>query len=119
MSSLLTSNVVFFTGDTHYEARYTYARHEYLYGDIEKSKEAFAELAKIPYPPSALNKVRGDMKTPDGNKIIYHGTLSRVHGSFCFINCIVFSENIYVHYTALVNSADWPKIIPGAEYHAI
>ena len=71
-------------------------------------------MAKIPYPPSALNKVRGDMKTPEGNKIIYHGTVSSVHGSFCFINCIEFSENIYVHYTALVNSADWPKISPGA-----
>ncbi|MER4947869.1 hypothetical protein J9B73_25840, partial [Klebsiella pneumoniae] len=103
----------FSTGDTHYEARYTYARHEYLYGDIAKSKKEFADLAKIPYPPSALNKVRGDMKTPEGNKIIYHGTVSSVHGSFCFINCIEFSENIYVHYTALVNSADWPKIIPG------
>ncbi|WP_181958990.1 M48 family metallopeptidase, partial [Klebsiella pneumoniae] len=47
----------FSTGDTHYEARYTYARHEYLYGDIAKSKKEFADLAKIPYPPSALNKV--------------------------------------------------------------
>lgn len=104
----------FSTGDTHYEARYSYARHEYLYGDITKSKKEFSELAKIPYPPSVLNKVRGEMKDSEGNKITYHGTVSSVHGSFCFIQCIDFSENIYVHYSALTDSSKWSNVLPGA-----
>ncbi|WP_177337726.1 SIR2 family NAD-dependent protein deacylase [Klebsiella quasipneumoniae] len=105
----------FSTGDTHYEARYTYARHEYLYGDIAKSKREFSELAKIPYSPTVLNKVRGEMKDSQGNKITYHGTVSSVHGSFCFIHCIDFPENIYVHYSALADSSKWPSIRPGTK----
>lgn len=105
----------FSTGDTHYEARYRYARHEYLYGDAVKSKKEFSELSKIPYPPYLLNKVRGEIKDPEGNKIIYHGTVSSVHGSFCFINCIDFPESIYVHHSALSNVSQWSAILPGTK----
>jgi len=109
----------FSTGDTHYEARYTYARHEYLYGDINKAKKEFYELSKIPYPPSVLNRIRGELKDPEGNKILYQGTVASVHGSFCFINCIDFPENIYVHYSALADNSQWGSIVPGTKISCV
>lgn len=109
----------FSTGDTHYEARYTYARHEYLYGDVNKAKKEFSDLSKIPYPPSVLNRIRGELKDPEGNKIIYQGTVTSVHGSFCFINCIDFPENIYTHYSALADNGQWANIVPGAKISCV
>lgn len=101
------------TGDTHYEARYNYARHEYLYGDITKAKKEFSELSKVMVSPSLLNKVRGEIKNSDGNKNLFLGEIVSVHGSFCFINCIDFSENIYAHYTSLTDVRNWSAILPG------
>ncbi|CNK21931.1 Uncharacterised protein [Yersinia enterocolitica] len=97
----------FSSGDTHYDARYLYARHEYLYGDVNKSKNEFKALSKLGLPLSLLNKVRGEVKDNCGKKITYQGTVVSIHESFGFIKCHQFEENIYIHYRSMSDVNEW------------
>lgn len=104
----------FSPGDTHYDARYSYARHEYLYGDMIKAKKEFLDLSKIHYSPSFLNKVRGEILDENSRKVVYSGEIISLHGSFGFVRIIDFSEHIYLHYKSLENENLWPQIHIGS-----
>lgn len=94
-------------GDTHYDARYYYARHEYLYGDINKARNEFKALSKLGLSPSVLNKIRGEVKDSNGNKVIYQGAIVSIHESFAFVKCHKFEDNIYIHYRSMNNINEW------------
>lgn len=100
----------FSSGDTHYDARFYYARHEYLYGDSSKASSEFKQLSKINLSPAILHRVRGEVKNNEGNAVVYSGSVVSLHTSFAFVKCNDFSDNIYIHFRSMTNEDEWKLI---------
>lgn len=87
----------FSPSDANYDAQFWYARHQYLHGDRGKSKETFAFLKKARMSPWQKNALHGKTVGPDGQDIVYRGTISQEHVSFCFIRCAELNDSIFAH----------------------
>ncbi len=97
----------FSTGDTHYEARFAYARHEFLFGKKETAKSEFASLSRLPLPRPVLQQVRWEIKDRDGRVVWFEGSVSSIHSSFAFVRCPQFQDNIFMHFKSF---PEWEKL---------
>lgn len=89
----------FTDGDNRYDARFLFARHQYIFGDRALSRKEFSLLARLPLPPSELNQVRALIKDTDSRPVRYSG---RVHSkgdgeAYCFVRCQELGDNIFFH----------------------
>lgn len=101
-------------GDSHLDARFAYARHEYLYGNLASAKAEFEGLKKSGISPSALGHVRKEIKDPNGLAVVYHGKVASIHDSFAFLSIAEFPDQIFMHYTAAQNGDMWSEIKAGS-----
>ncbi len=100
-------------GDTHLEARFAYARHEYLYGSLASAKAEFEGLKRSGMSPAALGQVRKEIKDLNGQAVVYDGKVASVHDSFAFLSIAEFPDQVFMHYTAAQNGDKWESIEVG------
>jgi cold shock CspA family protein len=103
----------FSTGDTHYEARYLYARHQYLYGNREIGREEFQSLSRVGLQPALMNRVRSEVKDTTGAVVKYQGSINSIHESFAFLRCAQFPGDIFMHFLSMTNRDDWNRLTTG------
>ncbi len=103
----------FSPGDSHLDARFAYARHEYLYGNLANAKAEFDGLRKSGMSPAALGQVRREIKDPNGQPVSYDGKVVSIHDSFAFVSIAEFPEHVFMHFTAAQNG-DWNSIEAGS-----
>ncbi len=100
----------FSPGDSHLDARFAYARHEYLFGSLESAKAEFEGLKKSGMSPSALGQVRKEIKDLNGQAIEYNGKVASIHDSFAFVSIAEFQDQVFMHHTAAQTSERWGSI---------
>ncbi len=103
----------FVAGDAHVEARFAYARHEYLYGKPEHAKKEFDELKRAGLSPNAMNQVRREIRDASGNSVWFDATVVSVHESFAFVSATSFQGFIFMHFTAASSAEAWENIRAG------
>lgn len=104
----------FASGDAHIEARFAFARHEFLYGRQDVSCREFDALKKSGLSPEAMNQVRREIKDASGGIIWYDASVVSVHESFAFISTAMFQGNIFMHFTAAQSQEAWESVSPGS-----
>lgn len=100
----------FSVGDSHIEARFAYARHEFLYGNITVAKAEFEGLKKSDLNPAVLGQVRREIRDKNGNPVAYDGKVRSIHDSFAFVSIAEFPEHIFMHYSAARSEEVWDGI---------
>ena len=103
----------FSPGDSHLDARFAYARHEYLFGSLESAKAEFEGLKKSGLSPSALEQVRKEIKDLNGQAIEYNGKVASIHDSFAFVSIAEFQDQVFMHHSAALSSERWDSIESG------
>lgn len=103
----------FSPGDTHYNARWAYARHQYLHGSLTIAKAEFRQLSQLNLPPSVINQSRGEIRDRNGSLVRYEGTIKSIHESFAFITCPRFVDNIFLHFKSMEVPVAWSEILVG------
>jgi len=101
-------------GDSHLDARFAYARHEYLFGSLASAKAEFEGLKKSGMSPAALGQVRKEIKDSNGQPVEYGGKVASVHDSFAFVSIAEFPDQVFMHYTAAENGDAWDGIEIGS-----
>ena len=87
----------FTTGDANYDAQFWYARHEFLYGDIDVSKALFSSLTNAKVPPSTKQAARGRVQDRNGKPRRFKGLVRTKMESYCFVACPELRENVFMH----------------------
>lgn len=101
-------------GDSHLEARFAYARHEYLFGNLASAKAEFEGLRQSGLSPAALGQVRKEIKDLNGQVVEYSGKVASIHDSFAFVSIAEFPDQVFMHYTAAQNGDAWDSIETGS-----
>lgn len=86
----------FSEGDNRYDARFFFARHQYVFGDRSIARKEFAALAKIPLAPNELNEVRGLIRDAKGEPITYLGRVITKRDAFCFVRCDDLADDLFI-----------------------
>lgn len=76
--------------DSFYMRRFEHAKLEYLYGDEKTAKKLFDDLKDSSVPSKIKNKFR------EGGRNVYSATVVTINGTYGFVNCTSFSENMYM-----------------------
>lgn len=104
----------FSPGDTRYEARLLFGRHQFLYGDRQLSKREFAQLSKAAVPPDMLHRIRHDLRDATQVPIRYSGVVATMHDSFAFINCAEWPDHVFVHFSQFKPEEEWTELRVGS-----
>lgn len=104
----------FSPGDSHLEARFAYARHEYLFGNVANAKAEFEGLKKSGMSPAALAQVRKEIKDLNGHAAEFNGKVASIHDSFAFVSIAEFPDQVFMHHTAALNGDMWNCIDVGS-----
>jgi cold shock CspA family protein len=102
----------FTDGDTHFEAQFWSARHEFLYGDRQKGLAMYAQFKAVPVPYVDSSERRGIVKDRKGIATDFEGTVRSLKGDFGFVDCSALSGSIFLHSTQLRGSG-WQDLRPG------
>ena len=100
---------VFSTGDTNYEARFWFARQQFLYGSLAVAQEQFQDLAKAKISPKAKQKLRGKVRDQNGKNMIFMGTVKIKHENYCFVTVQGIQGNIFMHSNSFADS-QWESV---------
>lgn len=87
----------FTPGDANYDAQFWYARHEFLYGDVDMSRAIFLSLANAKVPPGTKQQTRGRVRSDDGNPKRFRGIVRKKMESYCFAACPELRDNVFMH----------------------
>ena len=96
-------------GDANYDAQFWYARHEFLYGDIEISRSLFSSLAKTRVSPDTKQRTRGRVQCEDGAPKRFRGTVRRKSESYCFAACSELRDSVFMHPRSFVKG-QWANV---------
>lgn len=105
----------FSAGDSHLEAQFHYARHQFLFGTAEDARREFASLSKVSLSPNVMQQVRAEIKDLAGNPIWYDGVVVSLHESFAFIRSSDFQGSLFMHFKSLGTSNDWEAVRVGTK----
>ncbi len=103
----------FSPGDSHLDARFAYARHEYLFGSLETAKGEFDALRRSGMSPAALGQVRKEIRDNRGQAVVYEGKIASLHESFAFVSIAEFSDQVFMHYSSAADTKVWERIVRG------
>lgn len=87
----------FAPGDANYEAQFWYARHEFLYGELGRSKEMFDALRRANVPPGMKQQGRGKVRAPGGKARKFRGSIRAKLDSYCFAACAELQGEVFMH----------------------
>ncbi|MEO7067287.1 MAG: SIR2 family protein [Rhodanobacter sp.] len=102
----------FTDGDTHFEAQFWSARHEFLYGDRAQSLATYAQFIARPVPYVDSSERRGIIKDQQGTATDFEGTIRTLKGDFGFVNCQALGESLFLHCTQL-KEGHFSELRPG------
>lgn len=87
----------FTPGDTHFDAQFWCARHEFLYGDRTSAKGIYEGFSKRPVPYVDGSEKRGLVKNSIGKPSEFHGSIRHIKGDFGFVNCSELNDSVFLH----------------------
>ena len=99
----------FTPGDANYNAQFWYARHEFLYGDIEVSRGLFSSLSNAKVSPGTKQKTRGKVRNEDGTPKRFRGTVRKMMESYCFAACPELRDNVFIHPSSFIEG-QWEAV---------
>lgn len=99
-------------GDTHFEAQFWSARHEFLYGSRDKASAIYAQLNAGPVPYRNSTERRGIVKDQNGVAKEFVGSVKVLKGDFCFVECHALNSSIFLHRSELKDT-QWSQLRPG------
>lgn len=102
----------FTDGDNNFDSQFWFARHEYLYGDQEKSKQIFESLAAARVPPALKNRRRGTLVDEGGVPFRFDGVVTNVRDTYCFVKVPLLRRDAFVHHSDC-SETDWTKVHVG------
>ena len=103
----------FTDGDSRYDARFFFARHQYIFGDRSLARKEFSLLARLPLPPGELNHVRALVRDINGEPVTYSGRVTSKQDAYCFARCEDFGDDIFIH-ASKFDRATWAVTKPGS-----
>lgn len=89
----------FSDGDTNREARFWYARHEYLYGNRDIGAQHFHELSVSPVRAVSRIDRASVVLDATGNKKRFTGTIKTIREGFCFVRVPELNNEVYIHHS--------------------
>jgi len=84
-------------GDTHFEAQFWCARHEFIYGDRAKAIKMYEEFGKHAVPYIDAGARRGMIRTNDGKPCEYSGSVRKLKGDYAFVHCVAINGIVFLH----------------------
>ena len=102
----------FTPGDNKYEAQFWYARHEFLFGEMNRAEDTFQQLKTARMPISEKRKVRGESRDVNGRLNKFMGRVSHLFSNHCFVSCASFPMDLFAHSNAF-SLDDWREISYG------
>ena len=102
----------FTDGDTHFEAQFYSARHEFLFGSRERANQIYSQLNSGPVPYGGANEKRGTVRDSSGTYTEFEGSIKTLKGDFCFVECPSLGSAIFLSRNEL-KGASWSNLRPG------
>ena len=102
----------FTPGDNNYEAQFWYARHEFLYGKMNRAEDTFHQLKVTRMPITEKRKVRGGVLDVNGKRAKFLGRVAHLFSNHCFVSCANFPMDVFMHSNAFSRD-DWRAISYG------
>ena len=99
----------FTPGDSNHEAQFWYARHEFLYGDVDSAEEAFDRLKASSVRFSEKSRIRGEVIDQNGSPKYYTGRVCQVSSGHCFVKCDNLQVDAFVPAKEFRNG-DWSRV---------
>lgn len=90
----------FTDGDRNSINQLLYSRQLYINGKTNEYNEQVIKLKQIRVSPNTRHMLRGIIKTPSGESVIYTGRVYRKEATYALIDTIGFSSPHYLHYTS-------------------
>jgi len=102
----------FTEGDSHFEAQFWHARHEFLYGERERAERVYQQFTKRTHPYVDVGKRRAAVRSPDGSFKLYDGSVKSIQGDFAFVRAQDLAGSVYLHRTE-IEGYDWGSMRVG------
>ncbi|MCB1742746.1 MAG: hypothetical protein KDK91_20390, partial [Gammaproteobacteria bacterium] len=104
----------FSPGDANYDAQFWYARHEFLYGDIDRAKETFDALRRANVPSGMKQHAQGKVREKGDVAKVFRGSVRIKMDSYCFVTSPELRSDIFMypgafedgHWEALTNISE-------------
>lgn len=87
----------FSDGDNRYDARFFFARHQYIFGDRSLARKEFSLLERLPLAPGEQNKVRALIRDSNGEPLAYAGRVTSKRDAYCFVRCENLGDDVFIH----------------------
>lgn len=87
----------FSPGDSHYDARFWYARYCLLFGDVTLGEREFESLSKVHLEPGQKRQLRGSVRSEDGTPTKFEGTVTAKFPSYCFLRTPNLRFAVFAH----------------------
>ncbi|WP_119684734.1 SIR2 family protein [Acinetobacter pittii] len=100
------------SNDTNYEPKFLHARLEYIYQSEEKALKLFKDLSQSNVRPKIKNRISLPILNEDGNEVFFDGQIVTVNDQFGFVKTSKYTENIYIHKSAMVDQEEWEALRP-------
>ena len=104
----------FSPGDTNYRAQVRYARHEFLFGDLNRAREAFDNLKKAKIDPQVKQRPMGKVMEADGRPRVYRGSVRTKMEGHCFVTSADLSDDVFMHAGAF-QEGEWDGVTAVSE----
>jgi len=91
----------FTDGDTHFEAQFVSARHEFLYGSRDRANQIYTQLNSGPVPNVSPTEKRGLVRTEDGAPQIFEGAIKTLKGDYGFVDCASLGAVLFLTRTEM------------------
>ncbi|MCL6176533.1 SIR2 family protein [Acinetobacter baumannii] len=100
------------SNDTNYEPKFLHARLEYIYQSEEKALKLFKDLSQSNVRPKIKNRISLPITDIDGNEVFFEGQIVTVNDQFGFVKTTKYTENIYIHKSAMSDQEEWEALRP-------
>ncbi|WP_025095640.1 SIR2 family protein [Acinetobacter soli] len=100
------------SNDTNYEPKFLHACLEYIYQSEEKALKLFKDLSQSNVKPKIKNRISRPILNVDGSEILFEGQIVTVNDQFGFVKTSKYTENIYIHRSAMADQEDWEALRP-------
>ena len=102
----------FTEGDSHFEAQFWHARHEFLYGERERADRVYQQFERRTHPYLDVARRRAPVRNADGSVKSYEGAVAHIQGDFAFLKVSGLAGNVYLHRVEL-SDGDWGSLRVG------
>ena len=99
----------FTNNDTNYNSQFWYARQLWMNGKKSEAKQFFNQLRSARVGTDVKQRVRGLVRSRDGQPVTYHGSVKRLESWYAILSNELSNETIFLH-RANMNKKTWEKL---------